>query len=184
LLSFAGGPNLDRAGRNIQVVHAAPSPLCEKSSSGREDDEAAGFVSYSLTDIMRGDERSNPYIRPGDIVTIPEAEQIYVVGNVLKPSTIPLKEPISVSMAIAMAGGTLKDTKNDRVRIIRQTPGSGAKTEIYVDLKAIEKRRADDVALQANDIVDVPSSGAKSFLRGLFSTITPSITSLPLRVIP
>ena len=55
---------------------------------------------------------------------------------------------------------------------------------MLVDLSAIEKKRAEDVALLPNDIVDVPTSGGKSFLRSLLGGVVPSVTQLPLRVIP
>ncbi|MFN2514308.1 MAG: SLBB domain-containing protein, partial [Pyrinomonadaceae bacterium] len=95
---------------------------------------------------------------PGDIVTLPEADQAYVVGNVFTPLTIPLKEPITLSRAIAMAGGVRQDTKKDKIRLLRQGPGSSTKQEIIVDLSAIEKRQAEDIALIPNDIVEVQTS--------------------------
>jgi polysaccharide export outer membrane protein len=131
-----------------------------------------------------GDPKSNPFLEPGDIVTLPEADQVYVVGNVLMPLTIPLKEPISLSRAIAMAGGTRQDTKKDKIRILRQTPGSSSKEEVIVDLAAIEKKRAEDPMLQPNDIVDVPTSASKAFLRSLMSGVVPSVSQLPVRVVP
>jgi polysaccharide export outer membrane protein len=136
-----------------------------------------------LDDTLHAVPEANPFVRPGDLVQVPNADQVYVLGNVLKPLAIPLKEPLTVSKAIAIAGGTAPSTKKDKVRIIRQRPGSG-KEEIHVDLKAIEKNQAEDVALLANDIVDVPISGTKSFLRSLFATIVPSVGQLPVRVIP
>jgi len=95
-----------------------------------------------------------------------------------------MKEPLTVSKAIAMAGGTAPSTKKDKVRIIRQLPGTTVKKEITVDLTAIEKNKAEDVALLPNDVVDVPISGAKSLLRGLLGTIVPTVSQLPVRVIP
>jgi polysaccharide export outer membrane protein len=115
---------------------------------------------------------------------LPEADQVYVVGNVLTPRASPLKEPITVTRAIAMSGGLAKDSKTEKVRIVRQEPGSTTKKEIYVDLGAIEKKRAEDIALIANDIVDVPVSGTKSLLRSLIGGIAPAVTQLPVRVIP
>jgi polysaccharide export outer membrane protein len=181
LLTFAGGP-AERAGRNIQVVHAATIPLC--TAANAPEDPAEGLSLYALTETLRGDESANPYVQAGDVITLPDAEQIYVVGNVLKPSAFALKEPITVSRAIAMAGGVMPDTKSDRVRIVRQMPGSTVKTEIYVDLKAIDKRQAEDVTLLSNDIVDVPASSGKRLLRSLIGAIVPSITQIPVRVIP
>jgi polysaccharide biosynthesis/export protein len=122
-------------------------------------------------------------VRPGDVVNLPEAEEAYVVGNVFKPTVIPLKEPITVSQAIAKAGGTMPATKSDKIRIIRQTPGSTEKTVINVDLGAINKRRAEDVALQANDIVEVPTSSGKKIMNSLLNAVTPSLTNLPVYVL-
>ena len=107
-----------------------------------------------------------------------------MVGNVFTPLTIQLKEPVTLSRAIAMAGGLKQDTKKDKIRIIRQEPGSATSNEMIVDLSAIEKKRAEDIALLPNDIVDVPLSSGKSLLRSLISGVVPNVASLPVRVIP
>ena len=178
LLSLAGGPT-EKAGQTIQVVHASGPSLCEKANGPAVTDDL-GLVSYKLSDTLRGMPEANPYVRPGDVVQVLAADQVYIVGNVLRPMAIPLTEPLTVSRAIAIAGGTAPSTKRDKVRIVRQTPGSAGKVEIYVDLGAIDRRKAQDVALMANDIVDVPISGTKSILRSLMG----GISQLPLRVIP
>ena len=190
LLTFAGGPN-ERAGARIQIVRAPSSSLCEtpavntsdEGAAQEEEDSLGRLVSYKLSDTLLGHEQSNPYMRPGDIINLPAAEDAFVVGNVLRPSAIPLKEPVTLSQAVAMVGGTLPDTKSDKIKIIRQVPGSMNKTEIIVNLKAINKRQAEDVALQPGDIVDVPTSGGKSLLRSLVGTIAPTISQTSIRVI-
>ena len=178
LLAFAGGP-AERAGRNVQVIHAEQAGVCPDDAGNGAD--APEVSAYRLAEILQGDARANPYVRPGDIVTIAEAEQVYVVGNVLKPSALPLKERVTVSQAIAMAGGLLPDTKKEGVRVVRQA--GGEKKEIIVDLKAVAERRAEDPALQPNDIVEVPTSGGKRFLRGLLSGIAPAVARMPVQVI-
>lgn len=184
MLSFVGGPN-DSAGQSIQIVHGETTATCEISGHTDSDEAALNIVdNYKLSDTMKGDEKANPYVRPGDVISVSEAEQAFVVGNVLRPSMIPLKERITVSRAIAMSGGTMPDTKSDRVRIVRQPPGSTTKTEIFLDLKAIDKRKAEDVVLQAGDIVDVPTSEGKRLLRSLLGAVVPTVTQLPVRVIP
>jgi polysaccharide biosynthesis/export protein len=182
LLTYAKGPT-PKAGQTINIVHAPQALSCDKPSDEGSDVTAA-FSSYKLSDTLQGDPKSNPFLEPGDIVTLPDADQIYVVGNVYTPLTIPLKEPITLSRAIAMAGGPKQDTKKEKVRIVRQEPGSASRQEIIVDLTAIEKKRAADVALLPNDIIDVPTSGTKSFLRSLLGSVAPSISQLPVRVIP
>ena len=178
LLTYAKGPS-PKAGQTINVVHSSAPSLCKK-----DEDEIGAFTSYRLSDTLLGDPKANPYLEPGDIITIPDADQVYVVGNVFMPLTIPLKEPITVSRAIAMAGGTRQDTKKDQIRIVRQEPGTQTKKEMMIDLAAIEKRQAEDVQLQPNDIVDVPTSAGRSLLRGLIGGGTQSLTQLPVRVIP
>jgi polysaccharide export outer membrane protein len=182
LLTYAKGPS-PKAGQTINIVHAPQSLVCHKD--GAETSEAsAAFSSYRLSDTLLGDPRANPYIEPGDVITLPIANEIYVVGNVFTPITISLKEPITLSRAVAMAGGVKQDSKKDKVRIVRQEPGTSTSKEIVVDLMAIEKKRAEDIALMPNDIIDVPASGGKTFLRGLLGTVAPSLAQLPVRVVP
>jgi polysaccharide biosynthesis/export protein len=179
LLTYAKGPS-DKAGQTINIVRAPRSGLCENGANAV--DESGSFLSLRLNDTMRGEEKANPYVEPGDIVTLPEADQVYVIGNVYSPKTLPLKEPITVSRAVAMAGGPLRDSKTDRVHIIRQQQGGEA--EIFVDLRAIARKQATDVLLQPNDIVEVRESTGKSMIRSLLGVVAPSLGQLPVRVIP
>jgi len=182
LLTYAKGPSA-QAGQTINIIHSGTAFQCSKTGLTRED-APNGISSYKLSETLLGGEKANPYLDNGDIVTLPEADQVYVVGNVLQPRSILLKDPITLTSAIAMSGGLGKDTKTEKIRIVRQEPGSTTKKEIYVDLAAIEKKRAEDIPLQANDIVDVPISGTKSLLRSLIGGIAPAVTQLPVRVIP
>jgi polysaccharide export outer membrane protein len=180
LLTFVNGPT-DNAGRNVQVVHLGTRAACEGAPA---DSVATTVDSYKLVDILRGDDKANPYLQPGDVVSIPVADQVFVIGNVIRPTALPLTEPLTVSRAIAMAGGTQIDTKKSSIRIIRQTPGTTEKTEIVVDLEAVNRHKAEDPVLMANDIVDVPASGGKRLFRSLIGAVVPSVGQLPVRVIP
>ena len=180
LLTYAKGPS-DKAGQTINIIRSSQSEMCE-SGPGSRDQE--GFISLRLNETLRGAEQANPYVQAGDIITIPEADQVYVVGNVYSPKALPLREPITVSRAIAMAGGPLRDSKTDRVHIVRQAAGSGAQSELYVNLKLIARKEADDVLLRPNDIVEVPESTGRSVIRSLLGAVAPAAAQLPVRVIP
>lgn len=180
LLTYAKGPST-RAGQTINIVHSTMSSPCKKDD---DTDASAAFTSYKLSDVLQGDPKSNPYLEAGDIVTLPEADQVYVVGNVFMPLTISLKEPITLTRAIAMAGGLKQDTRKDKIRVLRQEPGTTIRKEITVDLYAIEKKRSEDLALLPNDIIDVPTSAGKSFLRSLIQGVVPGVGQLPVRVVP
>lgn len=187
LITFVNGPT-ENAGRTVQVVHMGPLASCETADSvaaGAGADSLATQIDYyKLSDTLLGQEKSNPYMRAGDVVSIAKADEIYVIGNVIKPAVIALNEPLTVSRAIAMAGGTAIDTKKTEIHIVRQIPGTTDKKEILVDLEAINKHKAEDIVLVANDIVDVPASGGKRFLRSLMGAVVPSVGQLPVRVIP
>jgi polysaccharide export outer membrane protein len=182
LLTFVNGP-ADNAGRTVQVVHTGPRLACENPTGGGAD-SSSPLDSYVLGATLRGEENSNPYVQPGDVVSIAVADQVYVIGNVVHPTAIALTEPMTVSRAIAMAGGTSLDTKKNAIQIIRQAPGTTEKKEIVVDLEAINRHKAEDVVLMANDIIDVPASGGKRFLRSLMGAVVPGVGQLPVRIIP
>ena len=180
LLTFAKGPS-DKAGQTINIVRAPRVDVCGEGNSTASQE---GLISLRLNDTLRGAEAANPYVEAGDIVTIPEAEQVYVIGNVYAPKSLPLKESLTVSRAIAMAGGPLRDSKTDRVHIVRRSSMAGGQSELYVNLTAIARKKEDDLVLQANDIVEVPESTGKSLIRSLMGAVAPSVAQMPVRVIP
>src|SRR5213076_2877557 len=79
LLTYAKGPS-DKAGQTINIIRSPQAEMC--ATSGEAAHSEGGFISLRLNDTLKGAEDANPYVEPGDIVTIPEAEQVYVVGNV------------------------------------------------------------------------------------------------------
>lgn len=179
LLSYAGGPS-PSSGRVLQIVHDESVPDCVQQTPK----PAKDLVMYSLADVMNGLPDANPYLRAGDVVNLPEAEQIYVVGNVPKPSAFLLKdEPITVSRAIAMAGGALPNSKS-YARILRQTPGKPGNTEILVKLSATRLPGEADITLQAGDVVDVPLAQGKIIFKYIFTSVaTGALLYYPLTLI-
>jgi polysaccharide export outer membrane protein len=187
LLTYAHGPT-ENAGLTIQVVHTEPGAACMGPAADAQPDSSENLANqieyFKLADTLRNDEKANPYVRPGDVISIPLADQVYVIGNVIRPTTIALTEALTVSRAIAMAGGTALDTQKTKIHVIRQIPGSPDKKDILVDLDAINRRKAPDVLLVANDIIEVPAAGGKRFFRSLLGAVLPSVGNLPVRVIP
>jgi polysaccharide export outer membrane protein len=112
------------------------------------------------------DSALNVAVRPGDIVKVPRAGIVYVVGEVQKPGGFVLQnnENISVLQALALAEGPTHTSAISRARIIRTDPASGKRTEIPMNLGKIFSGKAPDTFLQAKDIVFVPNSAAKSML--------------------
>jgi polysaccharide export outer membrane protein len=183
LLSFAGGPS-EKAGRVIDIIHTGGPNICETRPAEGETTRV-GLGVFKLNDTLKGKEGANPFVQPGDIVSLPEADQVFVVGYVYQPRAINLKDkPITLTRAIAMAGGPQRDAKTSRIRIVRQAPDSDKKQEITVNLRAIQQQKAEDIALLPNDIVEVPSSTGKVIFNALTGVIAPAMANSATRVIP
>ena len=188
LISSAGGPT-SKAGKRVQVAHVGRRYACQSPTPDTPggvlsiQEESTDYDIFNLNETLQGDEKANPYVQPGDIITVPEAEQAFVVGNVFKPSAIPLREPTTVSEAIAMAGGTLPDTKTDRIRVIRKVAGATDKMELVVNLQDIVRKKSTDLLLQPGDIIEVSVSGSKRLMRSIQNAISPGLSNLPIYVI-
>lgn len=182
LLSFAGGPSAS-AGRVINVIHTGAPDICARRSAATTA-AAPGLTVFELNDTLKGKEEANPFVQPGDMVSLPEADQVFVVGHVMQPRAISLKDKqITVSRAIAMAGGAARDGKTSKIKVLREVAG-GEKQELIVDLKAIQKRRAVDLVLMPNDVVEVGASVSKTILQMLTGTASSAISSGVVRAIP
>jgi hypothetical protein len=84
-----------------------------------------------------------------------------------------------------MAGGPVAGAQLEKISIRRQIAGSVNRDEMIVNIKEIKQRKRDDLLLQANDIVEVPGpSGTKMLIQGIYRSIIPMVTRLPVTVIP
>lgn len=108
----------------------------------------------------------NVAVRPGDIVKVPRAGIVYVVGEVQKPGGFVLQnnENISLLQALALAEGPTHTSAIGRARIIRTDPATGKRIEIPTNLGRIFVGKAPDTFLKPKDIVFVPNSAAKNVL--------------------
>jgi polysaccharide export outer membrane protein len=116
--------------------------------------------------LESADSALNAPVRPGDIVKVPRAGIVYVVGEVQKPGGFVLQnnENISVLEALALAEGPTHTSAISHARIIRTDPATGARSEIPTNLGKIFSGKAPDTCLRPKDIVFVPNSAAKSVL--------------------
>lgn len=120
----------------------------------------------------------NVDIFPGDTILVGKAGVIYVVGAVGKPGgfTMDANEGLTVLQAIALAQGAKPEASVDKSKLIRKT-GAGPK-EIPIPLGKILSSQVPDVILQADDIVFVPGSAAKSAARRSLEAIVQTATGV------
>ncbi len=170
LLSLAGGQDVEFAGGKIQVARIGSVAACRENVETPDEKDDFEFLSFSLRDVLEG--KQNPWMQPGDIISVLKSEEAYVVGNVFKPAKVPLNEPVTLTQAIAFAGGLDATARTDKVVIQRQATGNSPKTDLVFNLKDIRNKKIPDPQLQANDIVDVGTDKVKSIRNGLLKAIT------------
>jgi polysaccharide export outer membrane protein len=155
---------------------AEPPDLSTPNTSPQKSINAAGIpsaavpvdtITVNLFELMEaGNTKNNITLEAGDVVTVPHAGIVYVLGAVGRPGGFVLtndREQLSTLKILALAGGFTTTAKTDHAVIIRKD-AQGQQHEVALDLKKIQKRQSEDVQLQPSDILYVPQSGAKQAL--------------------
>lgn len=121
-------------------------------------------VRIPVESLMDGnDARAGIVVQPNDVIVVSSANQVYVIGSVRRPgafSTGP-REGLSVLQAIALAGGLANHSAPKRARVLSQNTDGPWRDEV-IDLKAMMAGRTPDRKLGDDEILYVPSSGAKA----------------------
>ena len=156
-LSLAGGTDAE-AGYTIRIERrlsqgVLPLPDAKQDSSGE----------FTFADVNL-QQQSNLAIKPFDVITVPRAKMIYVIGEVHKPGGFVLREAehMSVLQALALAEGMSHTAGGKGARVMRPEATDGARQEIPVNLNDILSGKAKDQTLLAGDILFVPNSASKS----------------------
>jgi polysaccharide export outer membrane protein len=163
IISLSGGLKQD-AGPSVIVTRdprygAIPGP----HSSLNENQYSTATFSLDALLSSKNPEDNIP-IQPNDVISVPRAELVYVLGDVHKAGGFQLSTHPSVSLlqALSLAEGLAPDNSASHARILRQYPGGdGVPREIHVDIPRIYAGKDPDVPLLANDVLFVPHSGIK-----------------------
>ncbi|MBA2379651.1 MAG: SLBB domain-containing protein [Blastocatellia bacterium] len=162
LIVLAGGLT-DMLGGEIRVFRP-PNLSCvgRPSSAGAAVPVSASSnqpvsIDIRITDLLAGIRDANPYILSGDVVTVNEAAPIYVIGGVNSPQAIPSRGDLTVSRAVATAGGVARNGIESAVTVYRRS--GGTTKVIEMDLRAIDAESAEDMTLLPFDIVEVGMRG-------------------------
>jgi polysaccharide biosynthesis/export protein len=162
VLSRAGGLRAD-AGNIIKITRQGKGtiPLLSSKSNPSGQFTTAEVSIRSLLEAKNPED--NILIEPTDIISVPRADLVYVVGGVNKAGGFVLneRESITVLQAVSMAEGLDKTSAAKDAKIIR-AGSTTTRTEIKVNLSNILSGKAPDVSLLPNDILFVPNSRAKS----------------------
>ena len=125
------------------------------------------IITINLSELMEtGDTKNNMTLQAGDIVTVPHAGIVYVLGAVNRAGGFVLandRSQLTTLKILALAGGLTRTAKSGKAVIVRKD-NQGQQHEVAIDLKKVLNRRAEDLQLQPSDILYVPESGAKHAL--------------------
>ncbi len=158
-------------GRTLLDVLASAQGLNEKAGTtvfvtrSQEDGSKDSYL-IDLDDLVSsGTPDSNLELKPGDLVYVPEAANVFVEGAVRQPGAYPINEgKTTLTEAVIMAGG-VASIANDDVTLIRYL-GNGNKEVVNLNLDSIQSGQEKDPILNEKDAVIVGASGLKSFLYG------------------
>ncbi|HVV46512.1 MAG TPA: polysaccharide biosynthesis/export family protein, partial [Bryobacteraceae bacterium] len=164
VLSLAGGIE-DTAGNAIRITRRSemgPLPLADVKR-----DATGGFYIGEVdvrSLIEARDPSANIEVLPNDVITVPKGELVYVIGAVRRPGGFILNQEKQMSLlqALSLAEGLDKLAKAGSARILRPGPAGEARVEIRVDVKRILEGSARDITLNANDILFIPDSKART----------------------
>ncbi len=158
----ANSPAFPSATASAQAT-AAPATASNDASGA----PSGNIITVNLNELIeKGDTRNNILLQPGDIVTVPHAGIVYVLGAVNRPGGFVVsndRTQLTTMKVLALAGGLKNIAKLDHAVIIRKDD-QGKQTETEVDLKKVLDQKSEDLQMRASDILYIPDSHTKQFL--------------------
>ena len=128
---------------------------------------SGNIITINLNDLIEtGDTRNNIPLQAGDVVTVPHAGIVYVLGAVNHPGGFVMvndRTELTTMKVLSLAGGLTKIAKLDRAVIIRKD-AQGKQTETEVDLKQVLNQKAEDIQMRASDVLYIPDNHVKEVL--------------------
>jgi polysaccharide export outer membrane protein len=185
VLSLAGGlasqTSSIPAGDVVNVIRR-PSPPelagTKKAGTTQTPIPPVETVVIDLRRLVSGESPDlNIMVANGDVVHVPFADTAYVTGAVKKPGSVAVKENLTVSQAVALAGGVDPLLATNNVTIMRFDK-QGSPITINTNLSSIMARSEPDVPIKGSDVIMVNESMVKKALY-LFKSLIPQ-PSIPI----
>jgi polysaccharide export outer membrane protein len=176
MLAAAGGLRQD-AGPTVKLTRRLEYGGIPLPGAVEDATHQFSIAEVNLKSVM---EAKNPEfniaIRPHDVISVPHAEMVYVIGEVGHAGALPLNEGDSLSVleAISSSGGMLRTAAVRSARILRPVPGQQKRAEVLVDFKKIMAGQSNDVPLLAGDVLVIPGSTSK---HAIYRTLEAAITA-------
>jgi polysaccharide biosynthesis/export protein len=162
VIGQAGGLRAD-AGDSVMITRNLSEGPIPVSGAFTDPTSKYSIAHINIRSVMSGkNPEANIQIKPHDVITVPRARLIYVLGNVGRPGGYVLaeNESMSLTQAIALAGGWNKTAALSSARILR-ADGGPARQQISANVKKIMENKAPDVQMRPDDILYIPNSMTK-----------------------
>jgi polysaccharide export outer membrane protein len=151
LISRAGGVDFSEGGHKVTII--------------REEDQEQGqnrqiAININLRRLLDGyDQYANLSLQGDDVIFVPKAEKIYVMGEVQEPGDYVLTDKkITLVEAISMAGGFTRIAARNRTKIVRIENGEKKVYQVRVQDLTNEDQSAHKLTLKPNDVIIIPES--------------------------
>jgi polysaccharide export outer membrane protein len=174
VIAQAGG--IKDAGPTVTLTRRVENGPIPASGARESKDGQFSILELPIQSVLRGNgDAANVEVRPFDTVTVSQekrARMVFLSGEVNRPGGIELttQETVSLSKALAMAGGVTHSAKPSRT-VIRHINSKGQETAFaFVDLKRVLSGKAKDLTLTDGDVVVVPSSSIQTYLQTMSTT--------------
>lgn len=166
MLGKAGGLT-EQAGEMVQVIRAQSASEIRKSIKGKTMEPFSPGSETIVVDLKRlvaqGAWELNIPINNGDVIFVPYAQNAYVLGAVTTPKNVLVKDNITATQAVAMAGGQHTMLASDRLTVVRLNDQGGIET-LTLDLGRVTAGKETDIPLKGGDIVFVQESKLRRYL--------------------
>ncbi len=121
--------------------------------------------------VVNGNMENNYIILGGDVVFVPEAGQCFVDGAVRKPGTYPLENNMTITEAIAIAGGLAGYADDDKIKLIRFMGRGKERQVVSLSYNDLQAGVGDTLLLKDQDIVFAESSVSGKLFSGTGFTL-------------
>ena len=138
LLAMAGGVESDKSSSEVHITRTA---------------EGSSVTKVVDMEALMTTGQGNLPLQAGDVVNVLEGKVFYVGGEVSKPGEIPWKGGLTVTRALALAGGS-KQSANLRRATVTRADG----TKVRINIRRIMKGKDEDLLLKAGDQLFVSES--------------------------
>ncbi len=164
VLSQAGGLKSD-AGDVITITRPKASGILPLANARTDESGHYQIGEVNARDLLSArSPLANIAILPNDVISVPRAELVYVMGQVTRSGGFVLDQggPVTLVQALSMAGGPLEMANLSKARLLRVQPGTNVRQEISVDIQSVLHGKGEDIRLRPEDVLYIPHNAAKA----------------------